>query len=341
MALYPAAAAARDRFILDRRPPRRPHDPWRAQGLVVENEPAADGTVARVATVFLTGRECPWRCVMCDLWQHTTESDTPPGAIAAQVGAARDSLERAREAVTQMKLYNAGSFFDPRAVPEADYDAVAARLTGLDRVIVESHPSLVGPRTSRFLEALERHRTVGMAPPALEVAMGLETAHPDALEKLHKRMTVDGFVGAADRLRSLDVALRVFLLVSPPFVPDTEQDDWLLRSIDVACAAGASVVSLIPTRTGNGALDALAEDGSFRRPRLVDLERSLALAQDRMTSPGGRVFADLWDLDRFSDCPYCLNERRERLRAMNLEQRYLPEVSCSNCAHTLASFPPS
>jgi radical SAM enzyme (TIGR01210 family) len=341
MSGYPAGPAARDRFVLDRRPPRQGHDPWRAQGLVVEDERAADGKVARVATVFLTGRECPWRCVMCDLWQHTTESDTPTGAIAAQVAAARDSLEGSRASVSQMKLYNAGSFFDPRAVPEADYDAVAASLTGLARIIVESHPSLVGPRTSRFLEALERHQPAGMARPALEVAMGLETAHPGALENLHKRMTLDGFLGAAERLRALDVALRVFLLVSPPFVPDAEQDEWLLRSIDVACAAGASVVSLIPTRTGNGALEALAEDGFFHPPRLVDLERGLALAQGRMTSPGGRVFADLWDLDRFADCPLCLDARRERLRAMNLEQRYLPEVSCSSCENALASFPSS
>ena len=35
-----------------------------------------------------------------------------------------------RVPVTGMKLYNAGSFFDPRAVPEADYDGVAARSPG-------------------------------------------------------------------------------------------------------------------------------------------------------------------------------------------------------------------
>jgi radical SAM enzyme (TIGR01210 family) len=337
MSPYPAGPAARDRFVLDRRPARLSHDPWRAQGLLVEDEPAADGTIARVATVFLTGRECPWRCVMCDLWQHTTEGDTPPGAIAAQVAAARHTLEGSRESVSQMKLYNAGSFFDPRAVPEGDYDAIAAGLSGLTRVIVESHPSLVGARTSRFLEALDRHRTAGVAAPALEVAMGLETAHPEALEQLHKKMTVGGFVLAADRLRSLGVALRVFLLVSPPFVPRAEQDDWLLRSVDLACAAGASVVSLIPTRTGNGALDALAEDGVFSPPRLFDLERSLALAQSRLTATGARALADLWDLDRFADCPRCLEARRQRLRAMNLEQRHLPQVSCPYCADSLAS----
>ena len=83
--------------------------------------------------------------------------------------------------MTQIKLYNAGSFFDPRAVPEADYDAVAAELDGLSRVIVESHPALVGPRVDRFLEALRRRSEAEAV--QLEVAMGLETVHPEALER--------------------------------------------------------------------------------------------------------------------------------------------------------------
>ena len=337
MSSYPAGTAARDRFVLDRRPPRRLHDPWRSQGLLVEDERAADQTVARMATLFLTGRECPWRCTMCDLWQHTTESDTPPGAIAAQIEAARHAISASRDPVSQIKLYNAGSFFDPRAVPESDYGAVAASLAGLTRVIVECHPSLVGARTAGFLEALRRHQPAGMPPPALEVAMGLETAHPDALEQLNKKMTVDGFLVAADRLRSLGVALRVFLLVSPPFVPDADQDDWLLRSVDVACDADASAISLIPTRPGNGALDDLEKEGLFRPPRLRDLERSLAIAQARAVPGGARVFADIWDLDRFADCRHCLDARRDRLRAMNLEQRDLPKASCSYCVDARAT----
>ena len=278
MSSYPAGAAARDRFVLDRRPPRRLHDPWRAQGLLVEDERAADQTVARVATLFLTGRECPWRCAMCDLWQHTTESDTPPGAIAAQIEAARRAISASRDPVSQMKLYNAGSFFDPRAVPESDYDAVAASLAGLTRIIVESSSVARGRRgPARFLEALHRHQPAGMPPPALEVAMGLETAHPDALEQLNKQMTVDDFLVAAGRLRSLGVALRVFLLVSPPFVPG-HRAGRLAAALDRRRAAtpDASAISLIPTRPGNGALDALEKEGLFRPPRLRDLERSLA-----------------------------------------------------------------
>jgi radical SAM enzyme (TIGR01210 family) len=332
MPVYPEGHPARDRFITGRRPPRPAHDAWRAHGVVIEDERTETGAVARVATVFLTGRECPWRCVMCDLWQHTTEADTPPGAIAAQVTTAARELVAAHPGVTRVKLYNAGSFFDPRAVPTDDYAAVAAATRRYERVVVESHPALIGARTVALRDALAGARD-HQAPdaPVLEVAMGLETVHPDALERTNKRMSVDDFRRAASTLADMGVALRVFLLVSPPFVATNEQDEWLVRSVDTAFACGASVVSLIPMRHGNGAMDALMAAGDFARPHLADLERSLVLALGRVRPSTARVFADLWDLDRFATCPACLDNRRARLRDMNLEQRARPAIACAHC----------
>ena len=79
-------------------------------------------------------------------------------------------------------------------------------------------------------------------------------------------MTVDDFAAAAGDLRRRGVALRVFLLIAPPFVPAEEQDEWLLKSVDFADACGATVISLIPTRAGNGAMEALAAQELFRAP---------------------------------------------------------------------------
>jgi radical SAM enzyme (TIGR01210 family) len=317
---YPEGPRARDLFVLERREARSLPDPWRHQGLLVEDERAEDGRAVRVATVFLTGRECRWRCAMCDLWRHTIPGDTAPGAIPAQLDQALGDLRGAAGApATHVKLYNASSFFDPAAVPTADYRAIADRVAGFEHVVVESHPALVGGRVDRFRAAI---------PGSLEVAMGLETAHPGALERLNKRMTLEQFARACFALLRRGVKVRAFVLVSPPFVPREEQDEWLARSVEFAFACGASVVSLIPTRAGNGALETLGATGSFEAPRLADLERSFAVALARAQ---GRVFADLWDLGRFSACAECLAPRAERLRLMNLEQRLFPPVDCAAC----------
>jgi len=44
---------------------------------------------------------------------------------------------------------------------------------------------------------------------------------------------------------------------------------------------------------------------------------------------------DLWDLDRFADCPHCLAQRRDRLKTMNLAQRVLPAAACPSGRHAV------
>jgi hypothetical protein len=323
---WPESAAARDAFVLSRRRVRRPKDPWGAPRVLVEDECAADGAVVRSATIFLVGRECPWRCVMCDLWTQTLEGDTPRAALPAQIHLACRQLEGPRPA--QVKLYNAGSFFDPRAVPESDYEAMALTVAGFRRVVVESHPRLIGPRLLRWRDALER-AAPDAGPPSLEVAIGLETAHAAALERLHKRFTLDDFARAADATLAAGAAIRVFLLVGVPFIPREEQRAWLRASVSYAFGRGASLVSLIPTRPGNGALDALAAAGLFDQPGLHDFEDALdAVLPDAY----GRVLADTWDLEALSRCGACFPSRRARLAAMNLTQQTLPRVACGACA---------
>src|SRR6266849_4570318 len=74
-----------DQWILAQRPARNPVDPRRPFAFFFEEERAESGETASVATIFLTNRECPWRCLMCDLWKNTLTESVPPGAIPAQI----------------------------------------------------------------------------------------------------------------------------------------------------------------------------------------------------------------------------------------------------------------
>ncbi len=268
-----------------------------------------------MATIFLTNRECPWKCLMCDLWKNTLEDSVPPGAIAEQIREALRVLPPAR----RIKLYNAGSFFDGRAVPPEEHAVIAELVAPFERVIVESHPALVGPAVWAFRDRI---------PGTLEVAMGLETVHPEVLPRLNKRMSLDLFRRAADLLADEAVALRVFVLAGLPWVPAAEARAWTLRSVQYAFDCGASSVSIIPTRAGNGAMDELARAGAFELPRLRLLEDCF---EDAVSLGRGFVFADLWDLDAFSRCEDCFEARRERLARMNLSQVVEPSVSCPHC----------
>lgn len=294
-------------------------DQERPVAFLCEEEPGEDGRVRAVATLFLANRECPWRCVMCDLWRNTLPDAVPVGAIPRQMDHALERLPVAQ----RIKLYNSGSFFDLKAIPAEDYEAIAGRVSGFEQVIVECHPKLVGERAVAFRDLTGTH---------LEVALGLETANPEVLERLNKGMTLADFERAATFLRNHGMGLRVFLLVNPPFVLPEEASDWVRRSVEYAFDAGAGVVSLIPARGGNGAMEALAGEGLFQPPRLEELEAAVEFG---IGLKRGRVFGDVWDLERFSDCAGCFGARRNRLRAMNLEQRNLAEIECESCGHGL------
>jgi radical SAM enzyme (TIGR01210 family) len=313
---YPESAAERDRWILERRPVAESSlDPQRPWAFFTEDEYSKEGTVVPVATVFLTNRECPWRCLMCDLWRNTLSETVPVGAIPAQIDYALARVPNGR----QIKLYNSGSFFDPRAIPVEDFGAIAERVKSFERVIVENHPALVGESALRFCDLLQ-------AP--LEVAMGLETVHPEILPRLNKRMSLSQFASAARFLQEHQIDMRAFILVKPPFMQEAEAVEWAARSIDFAFECGATAVTLIPTRSGNGAMNDLAAAGDFAPPALSTLEDAfvygLGLRQ-------GRVFVDLWDTRPGDSCPSCYGERVTRLRAMNLGQALLAPVSCTAC----------
>lgn len=313
---YPGTTAERSQWVLSLRPDLataraalaldRPGD-W-----LVETEPDGTGRLAEVLTIFLTNRECPWRCVMCDLWRHTTLEAIPAGAIPSQMDCALRSWNPAAGDVQprHLKLYNAGSFFDRGAIPTEDHAAIALRCAGFERVIVECHPALVGDEVLRFRDLL---------PPGtgLEVAMGLETADSETLLRLNKGVTVESFRRASEFLARNGIGVRVFVLVQPPFQPVERAVEWAVRSAALAFDAGASVVALIPTRTGNGAMEALARLGHFTPPSIETLEAAFAGA---LALRRGRVFADLWNLELFCTGVTDTVARKERLHRANLSQ---------------------
>ena len=215
-----------------------------------------------------------------------------------------------------LKLYNSGSFFDERAIPEVDYKRIASLVNDFDTVIVESHPKLINEKCLRFRDMIK---------PELQVALGLETVHPKILQKLNKQMTLEDFRNSVNYLTQNGIKSRAFVLLRPPFLSETEGIYWAKQSIYFAHSLGVECCTVIPVRSGNGAMDLLMEEGNFSLPDIHSLE---AVLEYGIGLDAGRVFADVWDLDLFSNCKKCIDQRVSRLTAMNLSQRITSRVTC-------------
>ena len=199
---------------------------------------------------------------MCDLWKNTTDISVPVGAIPNQIEWA---LEQMTE-IKHLKLYNSGSFFDQRAISGKDYKKIASLVESLETVIVESHPKLINEKCLYFRDMLK---------PELQVALGLETVHPEILRKLNKQMTVDDFMNSVNYLTQNRIRSRAFILLRPPFLSESESIYWAEQSIDFAFRAGVECCIVIPVRTGNGAMELLMENGEFILPEIQSLETVL------------------------------------------------------------------
>jgi len=288
-------------------------DPWKPYSFSTEKELTLSGRIETVNTIFLTNRECPYHCLMCDLWKNTTDKKVPSGAIPAQIELALSNLPPAKH----IKLYNSGSFFDTAAIPLEDYPNIASLLSEYETVIVENHPRLTSDHILTFRDLIKGQ---------LQVALGLETTHPEVLKRLNKKMTLDDFTRSTQWLNKNKIPIRAFILLKPPFMSYTEGIHWAKHAIGYALDAGAASCVIIPTRSGNGAMEWLEQNEYFSPPDIQALEEVVEFG---IKQKKGQVFADLWDIELFSNCDKCLDKRKNRLEQMNLKQSVSAPVNCT------------
>lgn len=306
--MNPSLPVFNDQQILAARPPKNQVSHETPYAFLNETEYSAAGVLTEVSTIFLTNRECPFHCLMCDLWKNTTDETLKPGQIPHQIEYALDRLPPARH----IKLYNSGNFFDVKAIPQKDLPTIADLTQPFDRVIVENHPLLCNQSCIEFQQMISGQ---------LEIALGLETIHKEVLRSLNKKMTLDDFSKAVEFLRSHSIPVRAFVLLKPPFMNEQAGVEWAIRSVEYAFSLGVECCSLIPTRSGNGILEQLQQSDQFAPPQLASIETTLETC---LNLQQGRVFMDLWDLEQQYSNELNLNARLERLRQMNLTQQ-LPE----------------
>jgi uncharacterized Fe-S cluster-containing MiaB family protein len=311
------SVSATDRRIRSLRPPKKQVNPYSAQGSLVEEERRPDGKIERALTVFLAGAECPFTCSFCDLWRGTIDGPTPPGALTRQLDGILKELPA--PIPDRLKLYNASNFFDQRSVPSEDLLGIAALAVPFAAVTVESHANTIGPRTLAFARQIHGR---------LEVASGLETIHPGAVAQLNKRLDLSRFDLAAAFLAENGIDLRVFVLLGAPYVPADESVAWTVRTVEYAVERGASIVSIIPVRGGNGEMERLQALGHFTLPILSQLEEAMDLCLQFNSTV---VTADLWDAERLPACENCRAGRVERLRRLNATGRAERRIACAAC----------
>ena len=250
-------------------------DASKAYGVFSEPELTRSGHIENHNIILTTNKECPFKCVMCDLWKNTLDTRVAKGKITQQVFDALNQLPKAKH----LKLYNAGSFFDRQSIPKQDTFDIADGLHAqeYETLIVEAHPKLIGTPCFEFAEYLQMQ---------LDVAMGLETVDPNVLPKLNKNMTLDDFERATTKMLNHGIYVRAFILLRTPWQTVEEGIYWAKESIDFAQRIGVECCTVIPLREN----DRFDEPFEPSPPGTLKEVVAYGLAKNK-----GRVFGDMWD----------------------------------------------
>jgi len=228
----------------------------------------------RAFVLILRTRGCYWAdvkgCSMCGYSKDTLGRSATPEELAEQLARA---LARYRDE-PYVKVYTSGSFLDDREVDPTSRIALVSAFSGrARRLLFETLPEFVQPGIiSPLRDAFQGE---------IEVALGLESTDPTVLGRfVNKGSPPSEYLAAADRLSSLRVRRKAYLLLKPPYLTESEAVGDVIRSVREA-APHFDAMSVNPVHIQNGTVvEWLYHRGRYRPPwlwSLVDVLREGAI----------------------------------------------------------------
>ncbi|MFP4170569.1 MAG: archaeosine biosynthesis radical SAM protein RaSEA [Methanomassiliicoccales archaeon] len=217
-------------------------------------------------------------------WYHRSGCLMCGYNLASTQGIGLHQLERQLERALErydgeemLKVYTSGSFLDPEEIPVPFRESLFSAFDSSERILLESRPEFV--RRGNF-DGIDVERS--------QLAIGLESASDEIRSAcINKGFDLEEYLRAADLLERLEVPLRTYLLLKPPFLGEREAIRDTVSSMKLATSRSESV-SINPLNVQKGTLvDRIWRRGEFRPPwwwSLIEVLRSAP-------SDGGRVIS--------------------------------------------------
>lgn len=225
------------------------------------------GITVDALVVILRSSGCYWSkqsgCLMCG-YNSVSLSSVSSEDIVSQFGKAMEKYS----GQPYIKIYNSGSFLDPREIPPEVRDSILA-MAGekAQHILVESRPEFVSPAN---LESAMGHVK------SLEVAIGLETADDGIRARcINKGFAFADFERACSAAKDAGASIRTYLLLKPPYLTEGQSIADALGSIKAA-GPMSQTISVNPMNVQRGtAVEALWKKNLYRPPWLWSLAEVL------------------------------------------------------------------
>ncbi|MFW9904227.1 MAG: archaeosine biosynthesis radical SAM protein RaSEA [Candidatus Thorarchaeota archaeon] len=153
----------------------------------------------------------------------------------------------------EFKLYNSGSFFDENDIPEKLRIEILEKIRKDPRIFrlsVESRPEFL----RNNLNLIKETKRI-LKPIQLEIGVGLESSNNTILKDCwNKGFSLEDYRRSAQKVRSLKIRLKSYILIKPPFLTEKEAIVDAINTARDAFTIGTDVISFNPCNIQNGTL---------------------------------------------------------------------------------------
>ncbi len=202
-----------------------------------------NGEIVDAFVLILRTRGCYWAlnsgCTMCGYINDARMEPVSTENLRKQM----EKVMKRYKGERVVKIFTSGSFLDPNEIAPDMQREILEDFSSADRLIIESLPEFIQESTLAKLKQ-----------PNLEIAIGLESASDEVLERsINKSFRVKDYVRAAETLNSMEIPLKTYILLKPPFLTEKEAIEDAVRSI-IFASKYSKEISLNPINIQNHTL---------------------------------------------------------------------------------------
>ncbi|MFX1282254.1 MAG: archaeosine biosynthesis radical SAM protein RaSEA [Promethearchaeota archaeon] len=211
-----------------------------------------------VITIVIPTRGCSWAlsesggCSVCGYVNDSSYNQPiPTQKILDTIDHSLNQVDS--EKPIEFKLYNSGSFFDEKDVPQRLRSQIIDLIRNRNEIIkfgVECRPEylitnqIVVKETKKILEPIK-----------LEIGVGLESSNNTIITDCwNKGFSIEDYKKSVQILRALDVRIKSYIFIKPPFLTEAEAIIDAIKTAHDAVRFGTDVISFNPCNVQNGTL---------------------------------------------------------------------------------------
>lgn len=211
-----------------------------------------------VIVMIIPTRGCSWAlseaggCSVCGYINDSSyEHSIPEQRILEEIDHSLRQVDSKKP--IEFKLYNSGSFFDAKDVPEKLRIKILEKIRNDHRInllSVESRPEFL----INNLEVIKETKKI-LEPIQLEIGVGLESSNNTILKDCwNKGFSIDDYKISVQKIQALNIRLKSYIFIKPPFLTETEAIVDAIKTARDAISIGTDVISFNPCNIQSGTL---------------------------------------------------------------------------------------